>query len=142
MTTEVILPTVAEVLENAADIMEEWGWVQQKFICEQGKMCEEGAVGVSSGWHVHLQAKNGEWTYATLSERFRYIDGEKRVIQNELDYEYWKTRDLFNKSISALHNVGGGVQHNDRPGNTFEKSVAKLKEAAEYARSRPRKYGP
>lgn len=134
MTTEVILPTVAEVLENAADIMEEWGWTQNQFICLQGKMCEEGAVAVSAGWHFHFQQKEtGNWNYI-------YADSSRHSFEYfglpvPTSEERRTARDLYTKARLALNAVGGGSTHNDRPDNTFEKSVAKLKEAAEYARA-------
>lgn len=133
--------TVVDVLENAAQIMEEWGWTHGAFICKEGKMCEEGAVAASAGWHVHLQLRDGFWI------RRNYGD------LNTLPAEYAeKTGEVFSwtecnlrqrlwtASFNALRAVGGGASHNDRTGNTPEMSVAKLKQAAALAAADPERF--
>jgi hypothetical protein len=126
-----ILPTPAEVLDNAADIMEEWGLAKNTFLCRDGGVCEEGAVAVSAGWHVHFQ-KDGHWWWVELNGAATL---EKYNFPIPTHEEIMDIRMLFIRSRRFLIEVGGGPRHNDRINNTVEQSVAKLREAAEYART-------
>lgn len=133
--------TVVDVLENAAEIMEEWGWTHGEFLCKQGKMCEEGAVAASAGWHVHVQTDDGRWI------RFNYDDlsysSHKPLKEAGEVYSYDEMllrNRLWTASLNALHAVGGGASHNDRTGNTPEMSVAKIKEAAAFAAANPERF--
>lgn len=129
--------TPADVLEGAAGIMEEWGFVQRDFVCREGKVCEEGAVYAAAGSHVHYQV-NGVWTYKSLyvGDRAPLLD-EDGTVASYCGGPRWTKADsnVTYSAVSALREVGGGITHNDRSGNTFELSVAKLREAAEHARA-------
>lgn len=144
MTTNLINSegcTPSDVLDGAAEIMEEWGFVKQEFVCMDGKVCEEGAVLAAAGKHVHYLYEvnfQTKWRFLPLyvGSNIPKLDEEGRIISGVFSGMWRDSDDLVaNKALAILRDVGGGTTHNDRRGNTFQKSVAKLREAAESARA-------
>lgn len=133
--------TVVDVLENAADIMEEWGWVHGSFVCHQGKMCEEGAVAASAGWHIHVPTNTGSWRRYNYDDLLYSSSSMAEKVGEVYSYDEMVLRSkLWTASFKALRTVGGGASHNDRTGNTPEMSVAKIKEAAAFAAAHPEEF--
>lgn len=112
MTTELVKPDAADLLEYAASLIEEWGHNKSRYIGPDGAMCESGALYVATG---ALRMTDNDSYYSGV---FIYSD-------------IWGAA---RKAYQALQNVGGGISHNDLHTTNQAIAAAKLREAAQYAK--------
>src|ERR1700741_3186295 len=109
-------PLPSELLDHAADLIDEWGHARFTYCADSGAMCEEGAVRAASGWDHHIQREN----VFTKNKYWALVDGTP-----------WSSQDA---AVRYLLSVGGGPNHSDRGPTDKGHAVAKLREAANKAR--------
>ncbi len=110
--TEELKPS--DVLDRAADLMEERGWYRGFFISDDGAVCHLGAIYAAAGRHVHRQSTGGTW-FRVIDDR---VDEPRRAV-------YWDCMAIGEASIPAW---------NDIRCQSKDEAVAKLREAARMAR--------
>lgn len=112
--TELIEPTAEDILNHAADLLELWGVCKNKSLYHDGRMCESGAVNAAAGAVIHYKVADG-WYYKTTWDKA------------------WKNAE---SAFQCLFDVGGGSMHNDHPHTSSAKAIAKVREAAQLAKTR------
>lgn len=109
-----IEPDAADILEHAAKLIEEWGLAKKCYMNRNGSMCEFGALDIASGWKTMEEVTPGIYHY-----KYNTADAWSAAVKAE----------------KALNKVDGGPMHSDKQSTTQESAAAKLREAAEYART-------
>ncbi len=122
-TTEGLRPS--DVLDHAANLIDEWGWARSHFVGSKGAMCHLGAINAAAGFHVHEQNGDGTWDF-----RVRDVAGEGRLAYEAQAYDRRVTADP-----AGYQTITGW---NDTACKSKREAVAKLREAAELARSEGR----
>ena len=109
----------SDVLDHAATIMEYWGWAQGSFLKPSGAMCHVGAIRAASGYYTHMDSRDG-WYISRTDDRCAAL------MQEATFFDAQAINAEMNRSV---------VVWNDSICESQEEAIAKLREAAELARS-------
>lgn len=118
-TKEELKPS--DVLEHAANLIDEWGWARKNFVGINGAMCHLGAIRAATGWHVH-GFKKGGW----------------RIVDHDLSRAVERLTLAAQEYDMQALGVTSITRWNDEVCKSKAEAVAKLREAAALARSEGR----